>query len=72
VIAGGHRDCPGCGPQAGEPTAPTARAAQATPSATTSTITLVTHGGFVSLKATASDGRGGAVSQQIIRAFGLK
>ncbi|WP_433889571.1 S8 family peptidase [Streptomyces sp. CA-111067] len=31
-----------------------------------------THGGFVSLKATASDGRGGAVSQQIIRAFGLK
>ncbi|WP_093716714.1 S8 family peptidase [Actinacidiphila alni] len=29
-------------------------------------------GGFVSLKASASDGKGGSVSQEIIRAFGLK
>ncbi|SEN61428.1 Serine protease, subtilisin family [Actinacidiphila rubida] len=31
-----------------------------------------TPGGAVSLKATASDGHGGSVSQQVIRAFGLK
>ena len=31
-----------------------------------------TPGGAVSLKATASDGHGGSVSQEIIRAFGLK
>ncbi|GHH66055.1 peptidase [Kitasatospora indigofera] len=31
-----------------------------------------TPGGFVSLRATASDGKGGSVSQEIIRAFGLR
>ncbi|MFE2429641.1 hypothetical protein ACFXJ5_23190 [Streptomyces sp. NPDC059373] len=30
-----------------------------------------TSGGFVSLRATAGDGAGGTVSQEIIRAFGL-